>query len=149
MKNISEPAVLQEIMGRLDALDSDTPRLWGTMTVSQMLKHCRLQIGLGTGAVRSKAMLPGFIQWLAKQTFGFRLPWSKNLPTAPAMVSSKDDGLDFENELRQLRETLHNFAALPPSAKLSGHPIFGSMSKDEWGRIIYKHLDHHLAQFGE
>jgi hypothetical protein len=149
MNNISESEVFNEVFHRLDALDHDTPRLWGTMTVTQMLKHCRLQIGLGTGAVKSKGMFPGFIQWLAKQSFGFRLTWSKNLPTAPAMVSSKDDGLDFNTELTQLKEVVTAFVALPENAALSGHPIFGNMTKEEWGRIIYKHLDHHLRQFGE
>jgi len=149
MKNISEPAVLEEVFQRLDALDSDTPRLWGTMTPAQMLLHCRKQIGLGTGEVRSKRLYPAPIQWLIKQTIGFLIPWSKNLPTAPAMVSTKEDGLDFQTELTELKNTINGFVALPENAALSGHPIFGNMTKEEWGRIIYKHLDHHLRQFGE
>lgn len=149
MKNISDSEVLQEVFQRMDALDSDTPRLWGTMTVSQMLLHSRKQIGLGTGVLKSKKLYPAPLQWLIKQTVGFLIPWSKNLPTAPAMVSTKEDGLDFQTELIELKNTINGFVALSENAALSGHPIFGNMTKDEWGRIIYKHLDHHLRQFGE
>jgi hypothetical protein len=28
------------------------------------------------------------------------------------------------------------------------HPFFGPMTAEEWGIISYKHLDHHLKQFG-
>lgn len=148
MRSIIEPEAQQEVERRLDSLHADSPRQWGTMTPAQMLLHCRKQIGLGTGEVRSRSMFPRPVQWLAKQTFGFRLPWSRNLPTAPAMVSTGQDGLDFQEELAALKDTVNGFVALPDSADLSGHPIFGSMDKDEWGRIIYKHLDHHLRQFG-
>ncbi|MDZ4803510.1 MAG: DUF1569 domain-containing protein [Candidatus Eisenbacteria bacterium] len=28
------------------------------------------------------------------------------------------------------------------------NPIFGNLSVDEWGKLSWKHLDHHLRQFG-
>jgi hypothetical protein len=148
MKNIVEPAHLAEVNRRIDLLKFDSPRRWGTMSPAQMLLHCRLQIGLGTGEVKSKQLYPAPIQWIVKHTVGFRIPWSRNLPTAPAMVSTKNDGLDFETEKAALLNTIAHFAHLPADAPLAGHPIFGAMNKDEWGRIIYKHLDHHLRQFG-
>lgn len=78
----------------------------------------------------------------------FRIPWSKNLPTTPTMVNTGKDGIDFETEKAALQATIAHFAHLSADAALAGHPIFGAMNKDEWGRIIYKHLDHHLKQFG-
>jgi hypothetical protein len=148
MKNIADTTDFNAVIQRINALTSDAPRLWGTMTPAQMLLHCRIQIGFGTGEVKSKKLYPAPIQWLIKQTVGFRIPWSKNLPTAPAMVSTAKDGLDFETEKAALQATIAHFAHLPTDATLAGHPIFGAMNKDEWGRIIYKHLDHHLRQFG-
>jgi hypothetical protein len=148
MRPITDPAAHAAIVSRLAALTPDAPRLWGTMTPAQMLLHCRRQIGMGTGEVRARAMFPAFIQWLARQTFGFMLPWSRNLPTAPEMVAHGDDTLDFQEEMRSLRDTISAFIALPDDAPLEGHPIFGRMSREEWGRVIHKHLDHHLRQFG-
>lgn len=148
MRNIADNEAFDEVKQRLAALDADTARLWGTMTPAQMLMHCRLQIGLGTGAVRSKPMFPKVVQWLAKQSFGFRLKWKRDLPTAPAMVATTHDGLDISAEREALLATISDFIGRDEQAALSGHPIFGNMSKAEWGRIIYKHLDHHLRQFG-
>lgn len=28
------------------------------------------------------------------------------------------------------------------------HPFFGKLTSEQWGKGIYKHLDHHLKQFG-
>jgi len=148
MKSITDPACEAAILSRLAAIKADAPRVWGTMTPAQMLLHCRKQIGLGTGEVSSKAMYPSFIQWMAKQTFGFIIPWSRNLPTAPEMVAYGNDGLDFNAEMQALCTAVTAFNALPDDASLSGHPIFGKMTKEEWGRVIHKHLDHHLRQFG-
>jgi hypothetical protein len=148
MRSITDPAAHASIIARLISITPLTARVWGRMTPAQMLLHCRNQIGLGTGDVSAKAMFPSPVQWLAKQTFGFVLPWSRNLPTAPEMVAYGHDGLDFNGEMNALRDSISAFVALPEDAHLEGHPIFGKMSKDEWGKIIYKHLDHHLRQFG-
>lgn len=148
MKNIADSEQNSEIIRRIELLKVDTARLWGTMTTAQMLLHCRLQIGLGTGEVKSKQLYPAPIQWIVKHTVGFRIPWSRNLPTAPAMVSTKKDGLDFATEKASLLKTIVQFTSISVDTSLSGHPIFGAMTKEEWGRIIYKHLDHHLQQFG-
>ncbi len=133
---------------RLAAVTTESPRQWGTMSPAEMLLHCRKQIGLGTGEVPAKAMFPSPIQWLAKQTFGFTLPWKRNLPTAPEMVARGQDGLDVGQERDALVQVIQDFNRLPDDAVLSGHPIFGRMTKAEWGCIIQKHLDHHLRQFG-
>ena len=148
MKSIADSELNSEINRRIELLKVDTARLWGTMTPAQMLLHCRLQIGLGTGEVKSINLYPAPIQWIVKHTVGFHIPWSRNLPTAPAMVSTKNDGLDFTTEKTVLLQIITQFTSLSVDSTLSGHPIFGAMNKEEWGRIIYKHLDHHLRQFG-
>ncbi|NND11366.1 MAG: DUF1569 domain-containing protein, partial [Flavobacteriaceae bacterium] len=33
-------------------------------------------------------------------------------------------------------------------AEWEPHPSFGYYTKDQWGKTQYKHLDHHLRQFG-
>lgn len=149
MKHISDPINEAAILNRLAALRADSPRLWGKMTPAEMLLHCRKQIGLGTGEVSSRPLVPKPIQWLVKQTVGFRLPWKTNLPTAREMIAHGETGLDFATEREALKAVIRAFNALPDDAQLTGHPIFGPMNKDEWGRIIYKHLDHHLRQFGK
>lgn len=143
MKSIQDNETVVEVVNRINCLKGTEQRLWGTMTVSQMLVHCRKQLELGTGEIPGKPMFPKPILWLVKQLFGFRIPWSKNLPTAPEMVASKE--ADFEIERKNLLRSIETFRK---SENFGVHPIFGEMDKSEWGKIAYKHLDHHLRQFG-
>jgi hypothetical protein len=39
-------------------------------------------------------------------------------------------------------------AAGPQGCTTHPHAFFGSLTPDEWAILMYKHLDHHLRQFG-
>jgi hypothetical protein len=57
--------------------------------------------------------------------------------------------MDFEAECSRLATRIDQVVQRG-ATKTEGlvHPFFGRLSGDEWGRLIYKHLDHHLRQFG-
>ncbi|MGE0637605.1 MAG: DUF1569 domain-containing protein [Bacteroidia bacterium] len=148
MKNISEPTVLAEINSRIDKLNADTPRQWGTMEPAQMLWHCRQQLNLGTGELKVKHLVPAPLRWVLKKTLGGRVPFSKGMGTVPGIEANEKVGLNFENEKTALKTALSNFVRLPSDAIVKTHPFFGTMNDKDWGQIIYKHLDHHLRQFG-
>lgn len=148
MKNITEANVLAEINLRIDKLKSDTPRQWGTMAPAQMLWHCRQQLGLGSGQLKVKDMFPAPMRWLLKKTFGSKVPFGKGMGTIPGIEGGKRDGLNFDEEKAALKNALIEFVKLPSGAIVKTHPIFGKMTDEDWGQIIYKHLDHHLRQFG-
>jgi len=59
------------------------------------------------------------------------------------------DGHDLAAERRGLAGLIDRFAERG-SAGASGqtHPFFGTLSADEWGKLTWKHIDHHLRQFG-
>lgn len=143
MKNLYDGAVKAEVLERLSLLTADTPRLWGTMDVAQMMAHCSTQLQMGLGEVKSNLMYNSVVRWLAKETFGLRLSWSKNLPTAREMV--KTDPCRFGQERVNLIATINRFYE---AHEWHPHPIFGNMNKTEWGIVAYKHLNHHLRQFG-
>ncbi|MBL0146112.1 MAG: DUF1569 domain-containing protein [Chitinophagaceae bacterium] len=46
-------------------------------------------------------------------------------------------------------DSVTNFQAANPSEiEKKVHPFFGKFTGDQWGKFMYKHLDHHLQQFG-
>ncbi|HAP70681.1 MAG TPA: hypothetical protein DCR04_13320 [Flavobacteriales bacterium] len=143
MRTLLQPSDYEYVLTRLNALKGSQTRLWGTMTVGQMLQHCRRQVEMALGEIPTKPMFPRPIQWLSKITFGYYIPWSKNLVTAPEMVAKDDVAFDAEHE--QLISIISKFME---SDEFHPHPIFGHLTKEDWGLIIYKHLDHHLRQFG-
>jgi hypothetical protein len=148
MHNIRNRSDLDAVIARLEALRPDTARVWGSMSPAQMLWHCRQQLELGTGGLKVADMVPGPLRWILKQTVGLRLPFAKNAGTIPGIEAANKAGLDFDQEKRELLASLRSFASLDPARIEPHHPIFGDLNADEWGHLVYKHLDHHLRQFG-
>jgi hypothetical protein len=148
MKNILDPNILTEVNTRIEAISTDSQRLWGTMTPEQMLFHCRGQLLISNGTLPSKKAFPAPVQWLLKKTYGAGVAFSKGMATMPEIVSHEVSDLNFAEEKERLKAVLKQFVDSPKTTIITSHPIFGEYTKDDWGKIIYKHLDHHFRQFG-
>ena len=73
--------------------------------------------------------------------------FNKNAPTHPTFRVKYDP--DFEEEKQKLRSQVATFAEKGPAIIAAmKHPFFGPMTEEEWGTLMYLHLDHHLKQFG-
>jgi Protein of unknown function (DUF1569) len=138
------------LLSRIAALTPDTPRQWGTMTAHQMLVHCADQVRVSTGRRPLKSLsIPRFLRPLMKWFFITRTDGFK-----PNMRTMKE--LDANVDMTKPTEFIADRAALlellDPSQyadkKGVDHPLFGYMSLPEFGNITWKHLDHHLRQFG-
>jgi hypothetical protein len=149
MKNLFDPAVVPELTGRIAQLTPTSQRQWGKMTVSQALAHCCIGFESATGAQKPARMLVGrFLGPIIKPlALGNDDPIRKNTPTAPVFVVSDDR--DFQPEQANLVAWVVRFNAEGPKA-CTNHPhaFFGQMTPDEWAILMYKHVDHHLRQFG-
>lgn len=148
MQTLFEPSGRQEILARLDRLPPTCARQWGKMTPAQMMEHCARALEVATGDLPLKHSLMGKILGpLVKKGILGEKPFSKNSPTDPSFVVS--DERDFGKEKERLVKVVGRFCDLgPDSAGTKVHSFFGKLSGDEWGRLMYKHLDHHLKQFG-
>ena len=141
----TDRAAIEDRLGRLGA---DAKRAWGTMDPAQMLTHCALPLetALGDRPVRQKLvgkLVGPFVRGLV---LGER-PFMRNAPTDPMFVVA--DPREFEAERSRLSALIARFAdAGPDAAAAQTHIFFGRLSGDQWGRLMYKHLDHHLRQFG-
>lgn len=148
--NIFSSADYQGILQRINSLKKDHPRQWGTMNLNQMLEHCSIQLKLGLGKIEQTDYEGPAIQqtWLGRWSFLYLIPWPKGLPTPSKMEMMKNNVPfgEFEAEKSHLIELLGEVQEKP---NLKPHPFFGPLTKKDWGRLIWKHLDHHLKQFGE
>ncbi|MGF1558729.1 MAG: DUF1569 domain-containing protein [Flavobacteriaceae bacterium] len=145
MKSIFEEASYKEILGRLDQLHENSARKWGKMTVGQMVWHCQFPFIIG---IKNKNKGNGNIfarLFFKKAMYNDRL-WRKNLPTLPELKTKEPK--DFYTERNKLATLVNEFYALSDREEWNPHPIFGKFTKDQWGKMEYKHLDHHLTQFG-
>jgi hypothetical protein len=149
MKSLFEGGCVDEVQQRLSRLQPDQPRQWGKMNLAQMLAHCSLGLEMAAGEIRPPRALIGRILGPVIKPMALRdnEPMRRNSPTAKELVI-KDDR-NFETERKRLSGLIDRFAAAGP-AGCTAHPhaFFGSLTADEWAVLMYKHLDHHLRQFG-
>jgi Protein of unknown function (DUF1569) len=140
----------QELLQRIDRLNADSKALWGSMSVTQMLAHSSTALKMAMGEIPIQVKFSPLKAAMAKFLFIKVFPFPKNIPTAPELDSNK--GLrpthSFEEEKALLVSMIQRLNALPADHDFSLHPIFRKMNRREWGMLTYKHVSHHLKQFG-
>jgi hypothetical protein len=149
MKNLFEASRVDEVKERIARLTSQSRREWGTMSVAQTLKHCSIGMDTATGVARPPRVLIGRILGPVIKPLAFKNddPMKRNSPTAPIFIVK--DEPDFEAEQARLLNSIDKFAAAGPAGCTTHpHAFFGRLKPDEWAILMYKHVDHHLRQFG-
>jgi hypothetical protein len=149
MKNLFEPAAVKEVKERVARLRPDSPRQWGTMNVAQAVAHCSAGMECATGDLLPPRELVGrFLGRIVKPlALGNDAPLRRNSPTAKSLVVA--DERDLGTERDRLCGLIDRFAAAGPAGCTTHpHAFFGRLAPEEWATLQYKHLDHHLRQFG-
>lgn len=145
MKTIFDTQTADELIARIEQLHNNSQPAWGKMTLYQMIKHCSMW----------EEML--LQKQLYKQTFLGRLfgkfalkdmmkdePAKKNLPTVPSFRITGEGDAQVEKQ-RWISLILEHRQRQNEGFM---HPFFGQLTADQAGRMDYKHIDHHLRQFG-
>lgn len=146
IKNLFDPTVKQEIIHRINTLHPDSQPQWGKMNVAQMLAHLQMPIAIAYGTHQPKgSFLLRLIGPLFKSKLWDDKPWKQGLPTDPTFLTV-GTGKEFEQEKSTLLDLINRFS----ESAIVGekHPIFGKMTKENWSKATWKHVDHHLRQFG-
>lgn len=149
MKNVFDPNDVAEIISRIEKLTTETQPLWGKMNVSQMLGHCNVTYEMAFETIHPK---PGSIKrfilkLLVKPGVVNEKPYPKNSPTAPQFKGMGER--DFATEKGRLIAYINKTLELGAD-HFEGREShsFGPITSLEWNNSLYKHLDHHLQQFG-
>lgn len=149
MKNIFDPKTTNELIARINSLNPDSPALWGKMSVDQMLAHCIVAYDMAFTDKYPKpnALMRFILKAFVKNGVVNETPYPKNSRTAPAFIIS--DRRNFDQEKARLISYLEQTRDLGSSHFEGKESLsFGPMSTGEWNNLFYKHLDHHLTQFG-
>ncbi len=149
MKNLFEAAAVEEVKERLAHLRPDSGRLWGKMNAAQAVAHCAAGLELAVGdRLPPRKLLGRIIGGLVKPVaLGTDEPMRRNTPTVKDLVVR--DERDLEMERKRLSALIDRFAAAGPGGCTTHpHSFFGRLTPQEWAILMYKHLDHHLRQFG-
>lgn len=147
VKSLFEKQAYDEIIQRLHNLTASSERQWGKMTAAQMLTHCKEAYKVPLTSKPLKKHPLSIIGWMFKKSLYSDVPYKQNLPTAPNFIVK--DERDFEKEKAEMLsivKAFHEKGAAGIGDKV--HPMFGKLTADQWGKSMWKHLDHHLRQFG-
>lgn len=150
MKNWFNLSDRTALLARLDKLSADRPALWGRMTAHQVVCHLAdpIRVALGDRTaqrVRTVFGWPGIgllTVWL--------FPWPKGAPTAPEFLAGRGmtSPSEFEKDKQTLLELLQRFSDFSEGKELGASPVFGVLNRRSWGRLMWRHVNHHLGQFG-
>jgi hypothetical protein len=135
------------IQERINKLTPDAKPLWGKMNVSQMLAHLQPTMLVSLGELQLKGGLMAILFGkIAKKRIVTEQPFKQNIPTLKAFkVAPKD----FETEKNTLLSYVNRFKTEGTKViTTKPHPFFGPLKIEEWDMLQWKHLDHHLRQFG-
>jgi hypothetical protein len=148
MKDLFQRETADEVAQRIDSLQPAAQRQWGKMDVAQMMAHCSVALDMAAGRLNPPRLFIGrLLGPFVKPIYSNDKPFSKNNPTDPKLVIS--DQRDFAREQEQLKLKIRQFQqGREAQCTHHPHPFFGSLTPQEWSRGMYKHLDHHLRQFG-
>lgn len=146
MSSIYNATDNQEIINRINQLNPNSQAQWGKMSVDQMLKHTNEAIIVAFGENELKVNF--LIKLLGKMLKNkvFNSDFGKNSPTAKEFIFT--DKYDFETSKNNLVKNFSRFAEGNQSIKLTNHPFWGKMTSEDWNKLMWKHMDHHLRQFG-
>ena len=149
MKNLFEVARVDEVKKRIAGLRPDRARQWGSMNTAQAVAHCSRGFELALGERLPPRLLIGRIigGMVKKKVFGNEEPLRRNSPTVHGLVVKDERNLAAEQN--RLCGMIDRFAAAgPKGCTAHPHSFFGQLTPEEWATLMYKHLDHHLRQFG-
>ncbi len=148
--NLFNQSKRSELVARVNRLTPESKALWGKMNVGEMLCHCldgnKMALGEIPPTDKSNFFTRSFVKFLVV----YVVPIPKGAPAPPEInpLISGTKPQDFERERQLLIDDINNFANLNAEDFKGKHHIFGKLTPDQWGRLGYKHLHHHLKQFG-
>jgi hypothetical protein len=147
MKSIWNESDRNEIVARIERVADESKPQWGKFTPDRMLSHISQSLRMATGELATKPKRLPIRYFPLKQLIIYLLPFPKGTPTAPELLAGPEAPVATLKP--ELKRQLTHFATLPGSShSWPEHPAFGHLTEQAWGVLVYRHLDHHLRQFG-
>jgi Protein of unknown function (DUF1569) len=151
LNTLSDPGAKAQLLERLRRVRPDSTRKWGRMDAHQMVCHLTDAflgaMGEKTTADASSLFTRSLLKWVA--LYG-PAKWPPGVRTIPEMDQEIGGTrpVDFAHDRERLEHTIERFARTDRECPDFRHPVFGRLSKAQWMRWAWLHLDHHLRQFG-
>lgn len=141
-----DPGRGDELRRRVAALTPSSTPQWGKMSVDQMLHHCNYVLLKAFGEHQGTRNIKGLPEALVRWAI-LNMPWGKGAPTRPDMLIPAGERYDFAKEQASCLAMIDRFLTKPVESAWPRSANF-AMTGRHWSQLQYKHLNHHLTQFG-
>lgn len=147
MRSLREPDARVDIVTRLSALSPSNPARWGRMDAGQMLCHVADQLRMALRDVPTGAPA-GPLRFAPMRYLVIHvLPWPKGKAKAPVEAFTTSPTA-WQADRASVVELVARFGDADDADLAPTNPVFGPLTVHDWGVLSYRHLDHHLRQFG-
>ncbi len=147
MRSVLNEADRAALRRRVESLTPSATARWGRLSVDRMLAHLVQSALMGLGELPVKPRGRRVFQvFPLKHLILYVLPFPKGAPTAPELLAAPAESL--EEHRRALLALVDRMGKGPASGPGPAHPLFGPLTRQEWGVLMHKHSEHHLRQFG-
>ena len=134
-------------------IKGDAIGTWGVMNGQQMVEHVAAFFAVSTGKIKFDLVTP--LEHLPKyREFLLSDKDFRENTKAPASVIGEEAlplrYVTMEEALENLIKSIIDFENyfMVDAEKKTLHPVFGELNFEEWVLLHYKHVRHHLRQFG-
>jgi oxepin-CoA hydrolase/3-oxo-5,6-dehydrosuberyl-CoA semialdehyde dehydrogenase len=134
-------------------LKNNMPANWGKMNAQQMVEHVTGFFYVSTGKlhfdlVTPEEHLPKFKEFLLSDK-----EFRENTKAPLTVIGEEALPLrhpDMNTAIAELQKSIDAFIFTfkDDQEKKTLHPVFGELNFEEWVLLHYKHVKHHLKQFG-
>lgn len=145
--------IRNDFFSLLNNITADTKARWGKMNAQQMAEHVAAFFKVSVekikfGLVTPEEHLPKYKEFLLSDK-----QFRENTKAPGNVIGEEPLPLrygSYAEAVTKLHEAVDEFEAYFKNApgKKTIHPVFGPLDFDEWVLLHYKHVTHHLRQFG-
>ncbi|HNU86660.1 MAG TPA: DUF1569 domain-containing protein [Ferruginibacter sp.] len=142
-----------EFVPKVRTLSADTAGKWGKMNGQQMAEHVTAFFNVSIEKIKFPLVtpveqLPRFKEFLLSDK-----QFRENTKAPTDVIGEEPLPLRYENmeqAIDKLAASVANFETYFNNnpGKKTMHPVFGELNFEEWILLHYKHVTHHLRQFG-
>jgi hypothetical protein len=145
MNSIFDKLNYEKLVNRLNKLNRSSTPTWGKMNIDEMLHHLNLTMEAPLGKIKTKGS-PNFFMKIFKSVLYNDKVFGKGNPTPKDF--KVQGNYEFDGEKEKCISNMKEIFNRGVRGDYQPHVFFGTITSEQWGKHFYKHIDHHLRQFG-
>ncbi len=145
--------IIKDCLALFESLAGNETGKWGKMNAQQMIEHTAAFFLVSAGKLKFDLVTPAEHLPKYKEFLLSDKEFRENTKAPANVIGEETLPLRYATmaeALQNLKEAITGFEQYfeKDPNQLTMHPVFGELNFEEWVLLHYKHVTHHLKQFG-